>query len=144
MQVISITTFTTSVALTIGKTREVPVRHGKEVRHERCLTFGVSMDERICGGSYFAEAFARFKEYLADPKKLEGPSQKPIIREWARPGEYERIHAKQLYKKAKKEIKKGSLSRPEAKSACKKAKAEYTKRKAEAKALSKGENKACA
>ena len=135
---------TTSVALTVGKTREVPVRHGKDVRYERCLTFGVSMDERICGGSYFAEAFARFKEYLADPKKLEGPSQKPIIREWARPGEYERIHAKQLYKRAKKEIKKSTLPRPEAKSARKKAKVEYAKRRAEAKALSRGEATVCA
>jgi hypothetical protein len=58
------------------------------------------MDERICNGSYFAMAFARFKEYLADPKKLEGPSANPVIREWARPGDYEKLKAKRDYKKA--------------------------------------------
>lgn len=135
---------TTSVALTIGKTKEIPVRHGSNVHFERCLAFGVSMDERICGGSYFAVAFARFKEYLADPTKLEGPSKNPIIREWARPGEYERIYAKRLYKQAKKDIKKSDMSPAETKSARKRAKVEYTKRKKEAQALSKGAQTPCA
>ncbi len=91
---------TTSIALTIGKMREVLVRHGDKVRSERSLPFGVVMDERICNGSYFAMAFARFKEYLADPQKLEGPSLHPVIREWARPGDYEKLKAKRDYKKA--------------------------------------------
>lgn len=134
---------TTSVALTIGKTREVAVRHGQEIRHERCLTFGVSMDERICGGSYFALAFARFKEYLADPHKLEGPSKHPIVREWARPGEYERMYAKQCYKQAKKDIKKSRLPKPQAKSARAKAKTEYKQRMCEARELTKGDQTPC-
>ena len=122
----------TSFALTIGKTREVAVRHGSNVRYERCLPFGVSMDERICNGSYFAMAFARFKEYLADPTLLEGPSQHPIIREWARPGEYERILAKRVYQEALSAAK--SLNTDERRAAKKTAKAEYRRALAEAKA----------
>lgn len=135
---------TTSISLTVGKPSEIPVRHGKELRHERCLTLGVAMDERICGGSYFAIAFGRFKEYLADPHKLEGPSKNPIIREWAHPGEYERIRAKRLYKKEKHAIKKQSLPHTEKVYARRVAKGEYKKRLAEAKRLSKGGYEPCA
>lgn len=133
---------TTSIALTIGKTREVAVRHGTSVRFERCLPFGVSMDERICNGSYFAMAFARFKEYLADPKKLEGPPTTPVIREWARPGEYERIRAKRFYKEACRKAKAGDLSREERKAALRKAKKEYKTAKAAAKAIKKASKEA--
>lgn len=133
---------TTSVALTIGKTREVAVRHGNSVRFERCLPFGVSMDERICNGSYFAMAFARFKEYLADPTKLEGPSAHPIVREWARPGEYELRKAKLSYKQAKTEAKAAVPKRV----AVKAAKKEYQAAKKAARAIrraSKGEKALC-
>ena len=34
---------------------------------------GVVMDERICGGHYFAQAFSRMKEYLTHPELLEQP-----------------------------------------------------------------------
>ena len=37
------------------------------------IPLGVVMDERICGGHYFAQAFARMKEYLTTPSLLEGP-----------------------------------------------------------------------
>ena len=133
---------TTSVALTIGKTREVAVRHGNSVRFERCLPFGVSMDERICNGSYFAMAFARFKEYLADPTKLEGTSRYPVVREWARPGEYEMLMAKRAYKEAKTAAKAASEKRV----AFKAAKKEYKAAKKAARAIrraSKGEKAPC-
>jgi len=136
---------TTSIALTIGKTREIAVRHGNAVRFERCLPFGVSMDERICNGSYFAMAFARFKEYLADPVKLEGPSAYPIVREWARPGEYELLSAKRKYREARKEAK-TVVAPTERKTALTKAKKEYKAEKAAAKALkraAKGEKALC-
>lgn len=137
---------TTSIALTIGKTREVAVRHGSTVRFERCLPFGVSMDERICNGSYFAMAFARFKEYLADPTKLEGPSANPIIREWARPGEYEMIVAKRNFRAAKLAAKSSELSEEARKAARVAAKKEYKTAKKAAKALkraAKGEKAPC-
>ena len=137
---------TTSVALTIGKTREVPVRHGDTVRFERCLPFGVTMDERICDGAYFAIAFARFKEYLADPTKLEGPSANPILREWAVPGDYERLKAKRDYARALAEIDESDASAEEkraAKKAAKKAKKQALARAKTIKKEHKGEKPAC-
>jgi hypothetical protein len=137
---------TTSIALTIGKTREVPVRHGDTVRFERCLPFGVTMDERICDGAYFAVAFARFKEYLADPTKLEGPSAHPVIREWAAPGDYERLKAKRDYERTLEEIEKSTGTRREkraAKRAAKLVKKEALKRAKEIKKAHKGEKPAC-
>lgn len=64
---------TTSVILTMGNMREVPMKKGGKVEFVRCLPLGVVMDERICTGSFFALAFRRMNEYLADPSKLEGP-----------------------------------------------------------------------
>lgn len=137
---------TTSVALTIGKAREVAVRHGDTVRHERCLPFGVTMDERICDGAYFAMAFARFKEYLADPTKLEGPSQHPVLREWAAPGDYELLKAKRDYEGALAEIKASALSKEEKRKARKEAKEKKraaVKRAKQIKKEHKGEKPAC-
>lgn len=62
---------TTSMILTMGNTREVPKRSGGEIVFEKCMPFGVVMDERICSGSYYALAFKRFSEYLKDPRPLE-------------------------------------------------------------------------
>ena len=61
----------------------------------------------------------------------------PVIREWARPGEYERIRAKRIYKEACRKAKEGSLSPEERKETLKKAKKEYKSAKNEAKALKK-------
>ena len=64
---------TTSVAVAMGNLREVPKRTKNGIELERCIPLGVVMDERICGGHYFAQAFARMKEYLNNPTLLEGP-----------------------------------------------------------------------
>ncbi len=72
---------TTSVAVTMGNLREVPVRKKGEVVFERCMPLGVVMDERICSGHEYAFAFARFKEYLADPTKLEGPPKFELVKD---------------------------------------------------------------
>lgn len=70
---------TTSVAITMGNMREVPVRKQGEIVFEKCIPLGVVMDERICSGHYFAKAFSRMKSYLADPTLLEGPPTFEII-----------------------------------------------------------------
>lgn len=72
---------TTSLLLTMGNMREIPKR-GKdgEVILERCIPFGLVMDERIATGSYFAMAFRSFKKYLANPELLEKPAEN-VIRE---------------------------------------------------------------
>ena len=69
---------TTSVFLTIGNSREVAKRKGKEIVFEKCMPIGVVMDERIASGSYFALAFRKFKSYLANPELLETPPEKVI------------------------------------------------------------------
>lgn len=70
---------TTSIVMTMGNLREVPRRTKDEIVFDKCMPLGVVMDERICSGSYFAMAFRRFKEYMNDPKLLEGEPR--IVRE---------------------------------------------------------------
>lgn len=70
---------TTSVAITMGNMREVPRRTKDGFTFERCIPLGVVMDERICNGHYFAQAFARFGELLASPALLEKQEQKAEV-----------------------------------------------------------------
>ena len=70
---------TTSVAITMGNMREVPRKSKGEIVLDRCIPLGVVMDERIASGHYFAKAFSRFKEYLADPTLMEGPPKFEIV-----------------------------------------------------------------
>ncbi|MGI6265260.1 MAG: 2-oxo acid dehydrogenase subunit E2 [Acutalibacteraceae bacterium] len=66
---------TTSIFLAIGNMREVPKRVGSEIVFERCLPIGVTMDERICSGAYFAIAFRKFRKILEHPEILEQPPE---------------------------------------------------------------------
>lgn len=67
---------TTSIFFAMGNTREVPKRKGGEIIFEKSIPVGVTMDERICSGSYFATAFKTLKRYLKHPELLE---EKPEI-----------------------------------------------------------------
>ena len=67
---------TTSVFITMGNLREVAKRKGDEIYFERCMPLGITMDERICSGSYFALAFRKFSKYLKNPALLELPPEK--------------------------------------------------------------------
>lgn len=69
---------TTSVFITIGNMREVAFREKGEIVFKKCLPLGVVMDERICSGSYFANAFRNIKAYLTNPRLLEGPDRGPV------------------------------------------------------------------
>lgn len=66
---------TTSVFFAMGNTRVVPKRKNGEIVFEKCMPIGVVMDERICSGSYFAQAFRRMSQYLKDPHLLETPPE---------------------------------------------------------------------
>ena len=59
--------------MAMGNTREVPKRKGDEIVFEKCMPIGVTMDERIASGSYFALAFRRMRHYLRNPELLEVP-----------------------------------------------------------------------
>ena len=69
---------TTSLFLAMGNLREVAKRKGDEVVFVRSIPIGVTMDERICSGSYFATAFRQMKKYLQNPELLEAPPEKVI------------------------------------------------------------------
>lgn len=69
---------TTSVFLAMGNTREVPTRKGTEITFEKCIPFGVVMDERVCSGLYFAKAFRQLRKYLENPELMEEPFEKAI------------------------------------------------------------------
>ena len=62
---------TTSVFIAMGNTREVPFRTKDGVIFRTCIPLGVVMDERICSGHYYAEAFKWMKKYLDNPRLLE-------------------------------------------------------------------------
>ena len=66
---------TTSLFMAMGNTREVPKRKGGEIVFEKCMPIGVTMDERIASGSYFAMAFRKMSTYLRDPSLLETPPE---------------------------------------------------------------------
>ena len=70
---------TTSVFMAMGNTREVPKRKGDEIIFEKCMPIGVTMDERIASGSYFALAFRKMRTYLRNPQLLETPPEDVII-----------------------------------------------------------------
>ena len=69
---------TTSVFLAMGNTREVPTRKGTEITFEKCIPFGVVMDERVCSGLYFAKAFRQLRKYLENPELMEEPFENAI------------------------------------------------------------------
>ena len=62
---------TTSVFISIGKTKDIPKQTQDGIVLERCIPLGIVMDERIATGHYFALAFNRFRQYLAKPEQLE-------------------------------------------------------------------------
>ncbi len=67
---------TTGVFMAMGNTREVPKRKGNDIVFEKCMPIGVTMDERIASGSYFAIAFRKMRHYLRNPRLLETVSEK--------------------------------------------------------------------
>lgn len=70
---------TTGVFMAMGNTREVPKRKGDEIVFEKCMPIGVTMDERIASGGYFAIAFRRMRHYLRNPELLETPPSKANV-----------------------------------------------------------------
>ena len=82
---------TTSVFISMGNMREVPVRHGKDVEFVKCLPMGIVMDERICSGSYFALAFQEFGNLLKNPALLENKPEKICYDEALLPKQLKKI-----------------------------------------------------
>lgn len=70
---------TTSMFMAMGNSREVPKRKGNEIVFEKCMPIGVTMDERITSGSYFAMAFRKMSTYLRNPELLETSPEEEIV-----------------------------------------------------------------
>ena len=64
---------TTSMVMAAGNSRDIPKKVNGEIVLEKNIPFGIVMDERICSGHYYAIAFQRFRQFMADPRLLEGP-----------------------------------------------------------------------
>ena len=62
---------TTSMSIAMGNLREVPRRGKDGIVFDRCIPFGIVLDERIANGHYMASAFAEMKTYLKNPELLE-------------------------------------------------------------------------
>ena len=66
------------MVIAAGNLREVPKSKNGQVVLEKCFPLGMVMDERIASGHYYAVAFHRFREFMADPHLLEGPAPKIV------------------------------------------------------------------
>lgn len=62
---------TTSIFVSMGNPREIPVRKGGEIEFRHCIPWGIVMDERIADGCQFANAFKVMHKYLHNPSLLE-------------------------------------------------------------------------
>ena len=67
---------TTTMIMAMGNAEEVPKKTRDGVEFVRCIPIGVEMDERVCSGSYYAEAFHYMEKFLKDPSLLEVPPEK--------------------------------------------------------------------
>ena len=81
---------TVGQVIAIGNLKEVvKASRGGEVAVERHIPLGVVMDERICNGHYYAQAFARMRALLKNPERLEHSCEK-IVREYEKPQKQEK------------------------------------------------------
>jgi hypothetical protein len=62
---------TTSCFIVLGKEQIVPVEEHGVLVPVRCLPVGMTLDERICSGAYFAKCLDRLRHYMEYPAELE-------------------------------------------------------------------------
>ena len=68
---------TTSGFLAMGG-RKQRIKNYKTGEVERYMTFKFVMDERICDGFYYSQAFSVFRKYILHPELLELPPEKVV------------------------------------------------------------------
>lgn len=70
---------TTGLFISMGKEKDEAVVENGEVSVGKVMRLGVTMDERYCDGFYFIKSLKMWREYMADPQKLEEkPNVEPI------------------------------------------------------------------
>ena len=69
---------TTTLIMAMGNAEEVPVKKKDGIEFVRCIPVGVEMDERVCSGSVYAEAFHYMEKFFKDPSLLEVPPERIV------------------------------------------------------------------
>ena len=62
---------TTGIFLAMGKKKKSYIYDDDIIKEEKCISFSIVCDERICDGYYFANSVKLFKKYLKKPELLE-------------------------------------------------------------------------
>ena len=68
----------TTMIMAMGNAEEVPMKKKDGVEFVRCIPIGVEMDERVCSGSVYAEAFHYMEKFFKDPSLLEVPPERIV------------------------------------------------------------------
>lgn len=69
---------TTGLGLAMGNYRFKAQQKGNEINYIKTLPLGLTMDERIASGSFFAIAFKQFEKYCCNPELLETKPDKVV------------------------------------------------------------------
>lgn len=96
---------TCSVFVAMGKEKMMPVVVDNErLEIGKRMNLGITMDERICDGFYFAKSLRIFKKILSDPTVLNEGLDLPALRS-KKEQKQEKKQAKKLAKKQKAQLK---------------------------------------
>jgi hypothetical protein len=66
---------TTGMIIAMGNNIDAPKKKKGEIVLEKQIPFGIVMDERLCDGHRYAQAFASIEKYLKNPTLLEIPPE---------------------------------------------------------------------
>lgn len=100
---------TTSIFGTLGKVKYVPVANRSgEIKVEKRVDLGFSLDERICDGLYFRNSLKLLLDYVENPEALKTPLPEPELtgRALKKKQKADKKKAKKEKKLAKKQAKK--------------------------------------
>lgn len=67
---------TTSIFMAMGKKKKSYIYDDENIKEEKCISFSIVCDERICDGYYFANSIKLFKKYIKKPELLEDNIEK--------------------------------------------------------------------
>ncbi|MBR5187811.1 MAG: 2-oxo acid dehydrogenase subunit E2 [Clostridia bacterium] len=70
---------TTGMIIAMGNNIDAPKKRKGEIVLEKEIPFGIVMDERLCDGHRYAQAFASIEKYLKNPTLLETPPESVCV-----------------------------------------------------------------
>ena len=70
---------TMGMVIAMGNNIDVAKKKKGEIVLEKQIPLGIVMDERLCDGHRYAQAFAAIEKYLKDPTLLETPPEKVCV-----------------------------------------------------------------